>query len=665
MIKSKEDNFINTRIGFFLLTVCLFWIKTLYGYNADFNLGVQGVYQTIILIINPLATTIFFLGTFLYIKKGRRAYGFLLVVYFILSFLLYANVLYYREYSDFLSVNTIMGVKNVSEGLNGSILALMKPRDVLYWLDFVVLVGLVLTKVIKAKNEMVSRKKGILVSFAGILVFMGNLALAEIDRPQLLSRTFDQGYIVKYLGLNAFTAYDGVKTIQVNQVRANAEGINLEEVREDISNNQVNPSEEYNGIAKGRNVIYLHLESIQQFLMNYKLDGNEVTPFLNSIYNSENTFSFNNFYHQVGQGKSSDAENLIENSLFGLSRGSAFSQLGGINTFQGAPSIMKNNGYTTAAFHSNTGTFWNRNNTYRNLGYDYFFDSSFYDMSSERVTNYGLNDKPFYKDSIEYLKGLPEPFFTKFITVSNHFPYPIVSEEDGTPNFPVPSTEDETVNGYFSTVHYADEAIEEFFNYLKEEGLYENSIIVMYGDHYGISKARTKELAPLLNMDPETMTDFDYAELQKVPFMVHIPGVEGKKVDTIGGQVDVLPTVLNLLGVDTKNYTFVGNDLLSPENKDQVVFRNGDVLSKKYSKIGSKVYNSKTGDLIENLTEKEQNEVDNIELYGRNQLSNSDKILTGDLLRFNKIEGFKEVDKDSINYKKKEQLEKLKKEGKK
>lgn len=665
MIKSNEDNFINTRIGFFLLAVCLFWIKTLYGYNSDFNLGVQGVYQAIILIINPLATTIFFLGSFLYIKKGRRAYGVLLIVYFIMSLLLYANVLYYREYSDFLSINTMMGVKNVSEGLNKSVLALMKPRDILYWLDFIVLFTLIATKVVKIKTDVISKKKGLLVSFAGILIFMGNLALAEIDRPQLLSRTFDQGYIVKYLGINAFTAYDGVKTIQINQVRANAEGINLEEVRTDIDNNKAKPSEEYKGIAQGRNVIYLHLESMQQFLMNYKLNGNEVTPFLNSIYNNENTFSFSNFYHQVGQGKSSDAENLIENSLFGLSRGSAFSQLGGINTFQGAPNIMKNNGYTTAAFHSNTGTFWNRNNTYKNLGYDYFFDSSFFDMSPERVTNYGLNDKPFYKDSIPYLKQLQEPFHTKFITVSNHFPYPVVSEEDGTPNFDIPETADETINGYFSTVHYADEAIEEFFNYLKEQGLYENSIIVMYGDHYGVSRARAKELAPLINMDPENMTDFDYAELQKVPFMIHVPGVEGKKVDTIGGQVDVLPTVLNLLGIDSENYTFVGNDLLSPENKDQVVFRNGDVVSDKYTKIGSKVYNSKTGDLIEKLTKKQQNDVDNIELYGRNQLSNSDKILTGDLLRFNNIKDFKEVDKEKINYKKTEQLDKLKKEGKK
>ncbi|PQD87957.1 alkaline phosphatase, partial [Enterococcus faecium] len=85
------------------------------------------------------------------------------------------------------------------------------------------------------------------------------------------------------------------------------------------------------GIAKGKNVIVLHLESFQQFLINMKVDGQEVTPFLNSIFQNQATISFDNFFHEVGQGKTSDAENMLETGTFGLPQGSLFTELGSDN----------------------------------------------------------------------------------------------------------------------------------------------------------------------------------------------------------------------------------------------------------------------------------------------------------------------------------------------
>ena len=175
-------------------------------------------------------------------------------------------------------------------------------------------------------------------------------------------------------------------------------------------------------------------------LVNYKLkDENgvehEVTPFINSLYNSKSTFSFDNFFHQVGQGKTSDAETLLENSLFGLDQGSLFTQVGGKNTFEAAPDILKQTqGYTSAAFHGNAGNFWNRNETYKRLGYDYFFDASYYDVNSDNSFQYGLHDKPFFNQSVQYLEHLQQPFYSKFIAVSNHYPYSqFTNDEAGFP----------------------------------------------------------------------------------------------------------------------------------------------------------------------------------------------------------------------------------------
>lgn len=225
--------------------------------------------------------------------------------------------------------------------------------------------------------------------------------MAEADRPELLTRTFSRDYLVKYLGLNAFMVYDGVQTYQTNQVRAEASPNDMKEVENYVKEHYAAPNDDLFGLARGKNVIYIHLESFQQFLIDYKLtDENglqhEVTPFINSLYHSNSTFSFDNFFHQVKAGKTSDAETLMENSLFGLNQGSLFTQLGGKNTFQAAPDILsQTQGYTSAVFHGNAGTFWNRNETYKNLGYDYFFDSSYYDVNDDNSFQYGLHDKPF------------------------------------------------------------------------------------------------------------------------------------------------------------------------------------------------------------------------------------------------------------------------------
>lgn len=631
-----------------LLTVFAFWLKTELVYFVEFNLGVEGAFQIFLLLINPIATALIIFSLIFLIPNRKLRTLVTIVVYFALSMLLYANVLYYREFSDFLSVNLMTNVGNVSEGLNGSTFALLKWHDILYWVDFAVVIFALLKFGKTYEKKRRPFKFQLLPVILGVGMLLLNISLAEIDRPQLLTRTFDQRYLVKYLGVNTFTAYDGLKLVKTQQKRVQADSSDTAEAENFVNANRTATDNEYFGVAKKRNVVYLHLESIQQFLINYKLDGEEVTPFLNELYNSENSFSFSNFYHQTGQGKSSDAENLIENSLFGLPQGSAFSTYGGTNAFQAGPAILKNEqGYTSAAFHGNIGSFWNRNNAYKRFGYDYFFDSSYYDVSKENSTDYGLKDKPFFEQSMRMLKQLPQPFQTKFITVSNHFPYPVFKEDV---TFANPGTKDETINNYFSTAHYADAAIKDFFDALKKEGLYENTIFVLYGDHYGISKSRLKNLAPLLGK--EELTAFDKAQLQRVPFIIHAPGIKGKEITTQAGQIDVQPTIQHLLGIDGSKYLQLGNSLLSDKPKDTVVFRNGDVITSEFAQLGSKVYRTKTGELVEELSPEEEEHVTERKHYAETALRISDDIMQRDLLRFYEpSEDFKLPTVSKIDYK--------------
>ncbi|MEK5187809.1 LTA synthase family protein [Enterococcus sp. FSL R5-0957] len=640
------------RLAIVLTAVFFFWLKTIIAYYADFSLGVEGTIQYFILWINPIATTLLFFGLSLYIKKPKPALAVLLIIDILNTLLLYLNIIFYREFTDFITVKSVLGFSKVSQGLSGSSFSLMKPHDVIYWLDIAVFIGLLVwlkVKKIPIKSNPVGKPMAIAVTCLSGLIFSGNLALSEANRPQLLQRTFDRSYIVKYLGIDAYTIYDGIKTGMTSSVRAHASSNGIDEVLDYTKKHYAEPNPETFGIAKGKNVIVLHLESFQQFLINIKVDGQEVTPFLNSIFQNQATISFDNFFHEVGQGKTSDAENMLETGTFGLPQGSLFTELGSDNVFQAAPAILgQKQGYTSAVFHGNVASFWNRDHVYKNLGYDNFFDRSYFDESDETL-GYGILDKDLFRESAQYLEHLQQPFYTKFLSVTNHTPY---YTDDKNFDFPSLNTGNSTVDNYVRTAHYLDQSLEQFFTYLKKSGIYQNSIFVIYGDHFGISNTDNKDLASALGKDPDTWDEFDNAQMQRVPLMIHMPGyTKGLVNHEYGGEIDVLPTLLHLLGIDDKDYLHFGTDLLSPQHDQVVAFRNGNFVTPKYTILGGKAYNNQTGEIIDTKAAGIDEEISKDQEKVKSALSLSDKLNQENLLRFYVPNGFETIDPKKYDYK--------------
>ncbi|HAQ0431957.1 TPA: LTA synthase family protein [Enterococcus faecium] len=641
------------RLAIVLTAVFFFWMKTIIAYYADFSLGVEGTIQYFILWINPIATTLLFFGLSLYIKKPKPALAILLIIDILNTLLLYLNIIFYREFTDFITVKSVLGFSKVSQGLSGSSFSLMKPHDVLYWLDIATFIGILVWLTIKKipiKSQPVSKPMAIAVTCLSGLIFSGNLALSEANRPQLLQRTFDRSYIVKYLGIDAYTIYDGIKTGMTSSVRAHASSNGIDEVLDYTKKHYAEPNPETFGIAKGKNVIVLHLESFQQFLINMKVDGQEVTPFLNSIFQNQATISFDNFFHEVGQGKTSDAENMLETGTFGLPQGSLFTELGSDNVFQAAPAILgQKQGYTSAVFHGNVASFWNRDHVYKNLGYDNFFDRSYFDESDETL-GYGILDKDLFSESAQYhLEHLQQPFYTKFLSVTNHTPY---YTDDKNFDFPSLNTGNSTVDNYVRTAHYLDQSLEQFFTYLKKSAIYQNSIFVIYGDHFGISNTDNKDLASALGKDPDTWNEFDNAQMQRVPLMIHIPGyTKGSVNHEYGGEIDVLPTLLHLLGIDDKDYLHFGTDLLSPQHDQVVAFRNGNFVTPKYTILGGKAYNNQTGEIIDTKAAGIDEEISKDQEKVKSALSLSDKLNQENLLRFYVPNGFETIDPKKYDYK--------------
>lgn len=620
-----------------VLTISL---KTYFAYYVDLSLGVKGLTQNLILLMNPYSLLALILSVFLFFK-GKKAFWFMLIGGFLLTFLLYANVVYFRFFSDFLTFSTLNQVSNV-DSMGGAVGASFQWYDFVYFLDIIAYLFILIFKQ-KWLSLNVFHKKFIPVVMAtAVALFFLNLAFAETDRPELLTRTFDHKYLVKYLGPYNFTVYDGVKTIQNNQQKALASEDDLTKVLNYTKQKQTAPNMENYGKAKGKNIIKIHLESFQTFLINKKVNGHEVTPFLNKLSSGQDDFRYYpNFYHQTGQGKTSDAEFTMDNSLYGLPQGSAFS-LKGDNTYQSLPAILhQQENMTTNVMHGDYKTFWNRDQVYRHFGVDKFYDATYYDMSPENLENLGLKDKEFFKESADYLSKEKKPFYSHLITLTNHYPFTL-SEEDA--SIPPGNTGNSTVDGYIQTAHYLDQSVEQFINDLKKRGLYDDSVIILYGDHYGISENHNKAMSQLLG---EPITPAKFNDLNKTGFWIKAPGVEPKVDPTYAGQVDVMPTLLHLMGIDTKNYIMLGTDMLSKDHKQLIPFRNGDFVTDQYKYVNGKAYSHKDNKPLTTPPadlQKNKNQVEN-------DLEINDEILNGDLMRFYKNPDFKKVNPRDYNYK--------------
>ncbi len=589
-------------------------MKTYFSYYVDFSLGFKGLVQNLILLMNPYSLIALILSVFLFFK-GKKAYWFIFIGGFLLSFLLYANVVYFRFFSDFLTFSTLNQAGNV-ESMGGAVGASFKWYDFVYFIDTIVYLFILIFKGSWLDKRVFSKKFVPVVMAASVALFFLNLAFAETDRPELLTRTFDHKYLVKYLGPYNFTVYDGVKTIQNNQQKALASEDDLTKVLNYTKQKNTTPNSEYFGAAK-------------------KVNGKEVTPFLNKLSTGNEDFRYYpNFFHQTGQGKTSDAEFTMDNSLYGLPQGSAYS-LKGDNTYQSLPAILdQKQGYTSDVMHGDYKTFWNRDQVYKHFGIDKFYDATYYDMSDDNIVNLGLKDKPFFKESAEYQSKMKGPFYSHLITLTNHYPFTL-SEEDA--DIDKPNTGDSTVDGYIQTAHYLDQALEEYVTDLKKKGLYDDSVIMIYGDHYGISENHNNAMEKLLG---EKITPAKFMDLNRTGFWLKIPGKEGTVDKTYAGQMDVMPTILHLVGIDSKNFLMFGTDMLSKDHNDVIPFRNGDFITKDYKYVNGKAYSNKTNELLET----QPKDLDKNKKQVEKDLEMSDNVLNGDLIS-------KKIDPSKYEYK--------------
>lgn len=613
----------------YLLAGLLFGIKTYIVYRFVFNIEIENIMQEIIIFINPFIASIIFFGLSVWIKDPVKQRIFIRYSTLVGTLIIYFNLVFYRSFTDFLTIPQLFQTSNVVD-LTSSIVSLIKFYDIFIFLDLIIIWYISKQSHLAMVREYTKRSR-IIVALISLLLLSGNFLLAEIERPQLLSRAFDREYLVKNIGLFYYHVYDVVSQSKMRSQKVFAEDHDLKTIKQYI-NDEIRSETQSDlfGIGEDKNIIFISAESIQNFVIDNELHGEEITPFLNGLKSHEDTFYFENFYHQTSQGKTSDSEFVTENSLYPISGGAVFFTHAQ-NKYHSFPEIIKEKDYTSAVLHANTDTFWNRNQMYDSLEIDTFYDRENYEVTDENQVGWGLKDKEFFTQSISHLREIEKPFYAKLITITNHFPFDL---DEGDRSLEPYDSNSNTLNKYFPTVRYTDEAIEQFFIQLKAAGLYESSIIVIMGDHDGISANHNKAMAEYL--DKEEITPYDYTQLQRVPFYIHIPGYgEGKKMSNIAGQVDIKPTLLHLLGIETNHDIYFGNDLFHNDRKGFIVQRNGNFISEDYIYAGETCYDRETGDILDNKEENNHSSpCSDIKQKVEVELNYSDQIIYGDLFRF-------------------------------
>ena len=592
------------------------WLQTYIVYKFFFRLSLVSLGEEILIVINSIGPILLIYGSIYFLKPSKRSFAVMGVSAFF-SVIMIANTLFYKFYDDIMTLPILLQMDNTG-GLGSSVMNLIDFKVLFLVMNLPIL--MVANRRIKDSTKVTPHfYKKYFISMIG--AYLLTFGLSYLSGLPMFNVPYNREVMIKTLGIYQYGLYDIYLSLTTPIDYALAENNEFIEVSNYVKSNQINPNSELFGVAKDQNIIVISLESLQEFAINLEVNGEEVTPFLNQFI--QECYYFNNFYQQTSQGKTSDAEFITENSLYAADRGSAFyakSQ----NQYESLASILKGQGYYTAVFHANEKEFWNRETMYEALGFDHFFDESAFLVNEENSFGWGLTDEAFFEQTLDYLKGLPQPFYAKLLTLTNHYPFEIPEQYQ---YISPGETNNEIVNHYITTVRYLDEALKSFITNLKESGLYDNTIIVMYGDHYGLSESYYEDLAIVLQEEEITLNR--HLDLQRVPFIIHLPNQEeGEVVSTVSGQIDMKPTLLNLVGLPVNAYINFGQDLFAADRRELIVLRDGSFIGSEYRYADSTCLRSDSGELVD------QSFCESLEKVAVQDLYYSDLILNKDLLRF-------------------------------
>ena len=345
-----------------------------------------------------------------------------------------------------------------------------------------------------------------------------------------------------------------------------------------FKNREITDKNEYTGIFKGKNLIVVMMESVGSAVFERKYS--EYFPTLHKLYSDGITAV--NHYSPRNNCATGESELTTATSLYSIETTCT------VNTYknnvypEALLSMFKTNGYYTSAYHDYTDQYYNRSYYEKNFGAIDFFNVKGLNMSYNSAYVEWPSDVVFVEKALP--KFIDKEHFASFmVTVTSHSPY-MYSSEQGNKYMSLfdDLNVDTTTKRYLSKVKVVDLAIEKMIQELAEAGKLEDTVIVLYGDHYPYA---------LSNKEYNSLTEIDITvnqEMDRTPLIIYNSNVDSKAITKYATQLDITPTLLNMFGIDYDPRFYLGHDLLSEYN-DYAVFPDNSW----YSQIG--FYNASKG----------------------------------------------------------------------
>ncbi|KWX75180.1 sulfatase [Paenibacillus riograndensis] len=398
----------------------------------------------------------------------------------------------------------------------------------------------------------------ILVSIIG----GGALSAYSVHAARGVTNELVQAESAGFLNYEVFAAMKSQEDnglIGTGDIRETIAKIDALEATYPYSSKPAGTTPDYFGSQQGKNVIVIQMEAFQNFPLHQSLDGQELTPVLNSL--AGEGFYFPHVYQQIGAGNTSDAEFMSNTSIYPIAT-LAMSTGFGDRVLPSLPRLLRDKGYEAYTFHVNKVGFWNRNELYPALGFNGYYEKG--DFKNDHFNAFGASDEQLYITAVEKLAALQSkgtPFYAQLVTASSHHPFKI---PDAFKRITLPDSLQNTMLGdYLTAINYTDYAIGTLIDGLKQNGLWDHTVLVLYGDHFGL---QPKDVPPEQVEEALGIPYDSRISRFNIPLIMHVPGMaQGKVVKQTGGQLDILPTLANLLGVSLKQegFTAFGHDLLN------------------------------------------------------------------------------------------------------
>lgn len=306
-------------------------------------------------------------------------------------------------------------------------------------------------------------------------------------------------------------------------------------------------------IVNKKNLIVILVESLQSWPIGMSVNGVDITPNIDSLLLKKSTVYFPKEVPQVKDGRSSDAQLLINTGLLPLTTGAA-SAMCTSNTFLSLPIALKEKGYSTASYICDNKHYWNQEAMTRAYHFDCLYDCLGGDNGIKGA------DENLFRRSLPILKEMRRPFYAQLVTLSSHSPY--VDSPIRTPLEDM-SFDSSEIKYYLTAIQYVDCCIGEFMMNLKREGLYDNSVIVITGDHEQVPYNK------YVGREQVCVEDCF------VPFIIVNSHLTSKHVDKVIGQMDIYPSLLNLMGCCDHSFMGLGESVFGDSISNYATYRNG------------------------------------------------------------------------------------------